>query len=190
MRLNFEPFKRELGARARLDSDEAWRRIEAEGSWKLHETGRITGADLAAVIAQTLRIALPAEEFLHHWAGVFAGEYEGIGELYREVKDAGHDLLVLSNTNADHVPHFTKVCPTLDLFGKTYYSHEIRARKPDPEAYLAVTEDWGVEPAACVFIDDRPENLRTAEALGMATVLANGTESVRAGLVTLGILQA
>ena len=189
VRLDFEPLKRELGARAGIEPDEAWRRVETDGRWKRHETGDMDGAGLAATISDVLGIELPAAEFLDHWAGVFPGEYEGIGALYREVKSAGHDLLVLSNTNADHVPHFTRVCPSLKLFDRTYYSHEIRARKPDAAAYRAVTEDWGAVPEACVFIDDRPENLRAAESFGMDTILAEGTESVRAGLVKLGVLE-
>jgi putative hydrolase of the HAD superfamily len=40
-------------------------------------------------------------------------------------------------------------------------------RKPAPEPYLAAATALGLEPAACVFVDDMPVNCRGAEAVGM-----------------------
>jgi HAD superfamily hydrolase (TIGR01509 family) len=121
---------------------------------------------------------------------IFPGEFDGIGELYTQVKQAGLDLLVLSNTNADHVPAFRAVCPAMALFDQVYYSHEIHARKPNPRAYRHVTADWGVDPAACIFVDDRADNIEAAEALGMTGILAEGTASIRAELLKRGVIAA
>jgi epoxide hydrolase-like predicted phosphatase len=64
------------------------------------------------------------------------------------------------------------------LFDAVLLSGEIGIRKPSPEIYTLGAEQIGVEPGACVFVDDLPFNLEPAEALGMATVhhmLANVT---------------
>jgi putative hydrolase of the HAD superfamily len=42
--------------------------------------------------------------------------------------------------------------------------------KPEPAAYRAVLEALGVEPASCCLIDDAPQNLPPAKALGMRTI--------------------
>jgi putative hydrolase of the HAD superfamily len=57
-----------------------------------------------------------------------------------------------------------------ELFDGVVISGEIGIRKPSPEIYRLGAERIGLEPAACVFVDDLPFNLSPATALGMATV--------------------
>jgi epoxide hydrolase-like predicted phosphatase len=49
-------------------------------------------------------------------------------------------------------------------------SAEVGVRKPDPRIYELGARAIGLEPAACVFVDDLPGNLKPARELGMATV--------------------
>jgi putative hydrolase of the HAD superfamily len=56
------------------------------------------------------------------------------------------------------------------LFDGVVISGEVGIRKPSPEIYRLGAERIGVQPAACVFVDDLPFNLSPATELGMATV--------------------
>jgi epoxide hydrolase-like predicted phosphatase len=58
-----------------------------------------------------------------------------------------------------------------DLFDAVVISGEVGLRKPDPAIYTLAARSIGVEPAACVFVDDFYVNLEPAQELGMATVL-------------------
>ena len=58
-----------------------------------------------------------------------------------------------------------------ELFDGVVISGEVGIRKPAPEIYHLGAERIGLEPDACVFVDDLPFNLRPAGDLGMATVL-------------------
>ena len=58
-----------------------------------------------------------------------------------------------------------------ELFDGVVISGEVGIRKPAPEIYELGAERIGLEPDACVFVDDLPFNLRPAGELGMATVL-------------------
>lgn len=85
-------------------------------------------------------------------------------------------LYVLSNTNDIHVPAFngivTKVCGELDIacfFDKVYFSHELQMRKPEPAIYEHVLKENSLKPEETLFIDDRYENIKAAEALGIKT---------------------
>jgi len=49
-------------------------------------------------------------------------------------------------------------------------SGEVGIRKPASEIYELGARAVGLEPAACVFVDDLAVNLKPAAALGMATV--------------------
>lgn len=57
-----------------------------------------------------------------------------------------------------------------ELFDAVVISGEVGMRKPAPEIYALGAERAGVDPAACVFVDDLAFNLRPAAELGMATV--------------------
>lgn len=57
-----------------------------------------------------------------------------------------------------------------ELFDAVVISGEVGIRKPAPEMYRLGAERIGVEPEACVFVDDLPFNLDPAAQLGMATV--------------------
>jgi FMN phosphatase YigB (HAD superfamily) len=44
-------------------------------------------------------------------------------------------------------------------------------RKPDPQIFELTTGKLGLEPAECVFVDDHPGHLKSAQEVGMKTVL-------------------
>ncbi len=63
-----------------------------------------------------------------------------------------------------------------ELFDGVVISADIGIRKPSPEIYALGAERIGLEPRACVFVDDLPFNLVPAAELGMATVHHQRTE--------------
>lgn len=63
-----------------------------------------------------------------------------------------------------------------ELFDGVVISTDIGIRKPSPEIYALGAERIGLEPRACVFVDDLPFNLVPAAELGMATVHHQRTE--------------
>jgi putative hydrolase of the HAD superfamily len=56
------------------------------------------------------------------------------------------------------------------LFDGVVISGEVGIRKPAPEIYELGAREIGLDPGACVFVDDLPFNLVPAAELGMATV--------------------
>jgi epoxide hydrolase-like predicted phosphatase len=72
-----------------------------------------------------------------------------------------------------------------DLFDGVVISGEVGIRKPAPEIYRLGAERVGLEPEACVFVDDLPFNLSPAAELGMATVHHRATEETIAQLERL-----
>lgn len=67
----------------------------------------------------------------------------------------------------------------------SFVSYELGVRKPDPQAYLSVTENLSVEHSDCVFIDDRAENCTAAAALGMVSIHFESVSQLRAELARL-----
>jgi glucose-1-phosphatase len=110
------------------------------------------------------------------------------------VQDIGekYNIYLLSNTNVYHVDFFEKEFKNRfhfklkNLFTKVYYSHEIGLRKPDKAAFEYVLNDAGLVAGETVMIDDRVENCKAAESVGMHSILVpenSGLEKVIAQLL-------
>jgi len=103
-------------------------------------------------------------------------------DVLKRLRDS-YKIYLFSNTNAIHIgrllPDFKREhgfdFPA--LFDKTFYSHEIQARKPDIEAYQKVIRLSGVEPGKTLFVDDLEQNIRAAQEVGLKTFwLSEGLE--------------
>lgn len=62
------------------------------------------------------------------------------------------------------------VAEVMVLFDHVIESAKIGLRKPDPRIYTMMTEKLGVDPKACVYLDDLGVNLKPARELGMTTI--------------------
>jgi len=58
----------------------------------------------------------------------------------------------------------------MTLFDHVLESSKVGLRKPDPRIYALMCEAIGVEPNACVYLDDLGINLKPAKDMGMATI--------------------
>lgn len=72
-------------------------------------------------------------------------------------------------SNSWSVDHYDREL-LADLFDEVVISAEVRMHKPRPEIYRLAARSLGVEPAACVFVDDLRENCEGAEAVGMTAI--------------------
>ena len=85
----------------------------------------------------------------------------------RAAREAGIRTGLISNSwGVDRYPHQMMD----ELFDGVVISGLVGIRKPAPEIYAMGAREIGLEPDACVFVDDLPFNLEPAAELGMATV--------------------
>jgi putative hydrolase of the HAD superfamily len=139
-----------------------------------------------SLLAQLETGALAAAEFEPRFAALLEVESERlIGRLFgtmepdtemldgvRAARRAGVRTALLSNSWGDALAYDDALLE--ELFDAWVISTRVGLRKPDPAIYELAAERLGLAPAACVFVDDLPGNLKPARALGMATVLHRG----------------
>jgi putative hydrolase of the HAD superfamily len=84
-------------------------------------------------------------------------------------------LFLLSNTNALHISEVVKIMGDTKFqrfknsFEQFYLSHEIHLRKPNANSYEFVLEENALDPTETFFVDDTPENTKSAGKLGIKT---------------------
>ncbi|WP_416966763.1 HAD family hydrolase [Streptomyces sp. 4F14] len=76
-------------------------------------------------------------------------------------------VALLSNIPADHADAFLAAQPWLHDLDHLAFSGRIGAAKPDPAAFQYSVVALRSAPADFLFVDDREENVRAAQAVGM-----------------------
>src|SRR4051794_33484883 len=62
------------------------------------------------------------------------------------------------------------IAEVMALFDHVIESARIGLRKPDPRIYAMMVQALGVDPTACVYLDDLGVNLKPAREMGMTTI--------------------
>jgi putative hydrolase of the HAD superfamily len=166
--------------------------------------GAFDGSDPDGLVARRERGQIPLEEFERALAAalsdglskpidpaglhgrLFAAERldAAMVGVVRTLRDAGIATAMLSNTWGDG----TEQDALGDLFDAVVLSGRVGLRKPEPGIFLAATDALGVQPGACVFVDDIAANVEAAQRVGMTGVVHGATGSTIGALeVAFGI---
>lgn len=98
-------------------------------------------------------------------------------DLLQQLKNK-YRILALSNTNSIHIKYINDQILARNgnsdclenYFHHAYYSHQLNDRKPNASIYQKVLEMEAIEPSTTLFVDDRIENIKTAQELKMQTM--------------------
>jgi putative hydrolase of the HAD superfamily len=105
-------------------------------------------------------------------------------EVLADLKAGGTRLALLSNAGPDFGSYF-RCGPLGDFFAACYVSGELNLLKPHAEIYRHVLADLGISAAQAVFVDNRENNVRGAEALGITGHVFTDAGRLRAFLESL-----
>jgi putative hydrolase of the HAD superfamily len=98
-----------------------------------------------------------------------------------QLRAAGYRTAILSNLPRPLGEELRATPGFLDPFDHLTFSYELRKVKPQPEIYLDAIRGVGVEPSEALFLDDRPDNVAGAQAVGMKALLYSTWEDFLAG---------
>lgn len=117
-----------------------------------------------------------------------AGPISGTVEILAGLRARNVPLYALSNWSAETFPTALKRFEFLRWFDGILLSGEVRLIKPDPRIFHHFFETFPVDAAQSVFIDDMPQNVAAANALGMHGILFTGPSALRDELINIGLL--
>ena len=105
-----------------------------------------------------------------------------------------YNLFLLSNTNEIQFNAFKSIFAEShdmqfdSLFNRTYFSHLINMRKPDPEIFQYVIDGQRLNKTELLFIDDSEQHIVSASQLGINTVFVEKGDDIIQLLSRIGIL--
>ncbi|MCE2611906.1 HAD family phosphatase [Flavobacteriaceae bacterium D16] len=117
---------------------------------------------------------IPTVELMSAWNAILLDFPEHrLAYLESLANSSSYRLFLLSNTNSLHMNHVAKTMGEsrfnrfINCFESVCLSHEMKMRKPEPEIFQTVLEQFELNPEETFFIDDNLENTQAAASLGI-----------------------
>ncbi len=139
--------------------------------WNLEQDrGRSWEEAEAELVARHPEHADNIRAFRRHWHEMVPHAYDDSVAVMTGLIEAGHDVTMLTNFAADTFAEARQRYDFLNRPRGVTVSGEVGLIKPDRRIYDRHAEDFGLTPAATIFIDDSPHNVEGAKAAGWHAV--------------------
>lgn len=162
------------------------RAFQGTGLLNAFDAGTLDPEGFQAEVCGRLGIALPREEFYAYYNEIFRlipGTLPVLSKAKRTCR-----LMLLSNTDPMRYEYILRTYPEVGIFDASVISYIEKLMKPDPRIFAVALTRAEASPSDCVFIDDRPENVAAAGALGIkGIVFEEGATDLQAELEKLGV---
>jgi glucose-1-phosphatase len=160
------------------------------------ETGELSPAGFRDAVRELLCHSLSDADIDNSWNAMLGSIPQERIALVHQLKER-YPVLLLSNTNAIHVPAFEAIVARENgitdfkgLFHGAYYSCELGMRKPNTDIFHHVVALHKAEAARTLFIDDSPQHVEGARRAGLLAEHLDLDKEDVVGLVRrLGLLE-
>ncbi len=106
----------------------------------------------------------------------------------QSLRRAGLLTAILSNMVQEVLRTMRQEFAWLADFNQLTWSCELGIAKPDPAIYTLTCDKLGIAPADALFLDDKIQNVRAAEQLGLQALQFRSIEQLRDDLATRNLL--
>ncbi len=167
-----------------VDSEPVWEEVRRAfvadhgGTWQEDTQSRLMGMSTQewAAYLHELGVTLPPDEIARGVVDQMAERYrhgvplmKGAPEAVRRLADE-LPLGLASSSPRALIEVVLDAAGFRDRFAVTVSTEEVPRGKPAPDGYLAATAQLGVDPRACVAVEDSSNGLRSAHAAGMRVI--------------------
>jgi putative hydrolase of the HAD superfamily len=150
------------------------------------ETGKISPEEFFRVVRKECALDIDEQQLMNAFNEIFREDAEVV-ELLPRLKKR-YPLGLISNTNLAHMTYIKSRFSCLSHMDELILSHEVGLRKPDPAIYWHALKKFDVKPDEAVFIDDMPENVKAAHAIGITAIQFTSADQLTGDLVALGVI--
>jgi hypothetical protein len=119
--------------------------------------------------------------------GIIGGQDERILPILDQLEQAAWPISCFSNADQLHWEYILAEIPIIRRFGCKMASFEEGVVKPTREAYSRMVDKVGVAADKCIFVDDRLDNVRAADAFGMKALHYTGPGRLLGDFRRLGL---
>jgi len=154
---------------------------------KQYRTGKISAEQFWQQAKTSWNIEVSSEKLSRIWCSSYQPNDEVVS-LVDRLKNAGYELLYLSDNTRERVAYLDEKYSFLQKFDDGIFSHVVKRKKPTPIIYQLLLGRTSHPADACVYIDDKPEYLGPAKSLGMKVIAFKNASQLEARLKKLLLL--
>ena len=144
------------------------------------ETGKITPQEFRDYIKSKSTHALSDSDIDQAWNAMLLDLPVKRIELLKNIANQC-PIYLFSNTNKIHLDAFRLIIEKQhgdsmlleNLFIQTYYSHDLKMRKPNTEGFEHIIRENNLRPETTLFIDDSIQHIEGAKKVGLQTIWLN-----------------
>lgn len=108
--------------------------------------------------------------------------------IFNDVRNYGYKTYILSNMSERSLQKIAAENDFVNQVDGAIWSYQVKTAKPEPEIYQILLKTYALNPAECIFIDDREENIVAAKAHGIDGIICKNHDHVRQELCRLNII--
>ena len=158
-------------------------------AWNHQLDAGMTCADGEAQVARDFPHWHPhVVAYREHFERSLLGPIDGTVSVVDDLSAAGVDLYALTNWPAELFPFARRRFDFLNRFADIVVSGEVGVAKPDEAVFAILERRVGRPLDACVFVDDRSDNVQAAAAQGMDAIVFTDPSQLRRDLETRALL--
>ena len=154
----------------------------------LFEEGRINPKDFFEEIKDKLDLKLSYEGFVSIWNEIFflSAKNRAVFSMANQLKTE-YTIAMITNINILHYEYLKKNFPVFNIFHRVFTSCELGMAKPNSLIYQKVLEELKVLPQEVFYIDDRPDLVKSAQALEIKSVVFRDVVQLKNDLMNQGV---
>ena len=130
-----------------------------------YECGEVERAEFLAALREALGGGLSDDVLSTAWQEIFEPN-EPMWELVEKLHGR-YPLYLLSNTNCLHHEYLVREYPVFRRFADGVFSYQARMMKPERGIFELAIRQFGLRPAATIYLDDLPANVEAARGVGL-----------------------
>jgi len=169
-----------IALRFGLDRDYVYNLFFDSKLTNLFDEGNIAPHEFYMKAKKLLDIDISLKELKDCYNDIFS-PMPGIEKIIKNLKRR-YKVYLMSNTNKSHFDFIRKKFGIIKEFDKLILSYKVGARKPDPIIYRYALKLAGTTPDKVIFIDDRPELIKGARAVGITGIVFKDLSGLKKAL--------
>lgn len=177
---------RRFSKEAKVPFEKVWRHFFTSRVEKAYTRGEISTQEFFWHAQKAFRSDIGFPTFARLWNDIF-WENKGIQPILTKLARR-YPLYLISNTNQLHFDHVRKEFPRIFRhFKRTFPSHRVGRRKPDPRIYWKMLKTVKLRPEETIFIDDMPRFIEAAKKVGMNGICFRSNAQLKKELRKIGV---
>jgi len=182
--VKFEPMEYLRETYTNKEAENLFINIFGSSEWLDLDRGVITNEEAIEKISNRLPdYKKDISEIMKNWINILS-PITGTIEIVKALVDKSYRMTMLSNFHEDAFSHLYEKHEFFQYFENIIVSSDVFLIKPEKEIFQYMCDNYSINPATSIFIDDNHGNIDAAKEMNFQTILFENPTQLRQELIS------